>query len=219
VERGGRIFNERAWYDIPFGREPLHQSERDIALELHSRVEHAVSRQLMAEVPVGAFLSGGLDSSTVVSMMRRTRPNDEIICYCIGFAGDEEVEGNPADLPYATRVVKLLGIELRALQIQPDLISNLDRVLYFLDEPQADPAPILVLLIAQQARRDGIPVLLAGTGDDDIFSGYRRHYALRAERAGDGCRRSSETGWASPGACSVTDQTLVGCVRMHCGAP
>src|SRR6185437_7484568 len=68
------------------------------------------------------------------------------------------------------------------IEIGPDIIQQLEEMLFYLDEPQADPAPINALLIARQARADGIPVLLSGAGGDDIFSGYRRHYALHLER-------------------------------------
>jgi asparagine synthase (glutamine-hydrolysing) len=75
-----------------------------------------------------------------------------------------------------------LGVELHALRVDPGIIGNLERMLWLLDEPQADPAPINALLISEQARRDGFKVLLSGAGGDDIFSGYRRHRALRLER-------------------------------------
>jgi asparagine synthase (glutamine-hydrolysing) len=141
-----------------------------------------VERQLISDVPVGAFLSGGLDSSAVVAMMVAALKGSDITCYCIGFADDEPVEGNPADLPYARSVARRLGLRLHAIEVQPAIINRLDEMLYFLDEPAADPAPINALLIAQQARCDGIPVLLSGAGGDDIFSGYRRHRALMLER-------------------------------------
>ena len=182
VVREGRIARQWAYYDIPYGRPLLGQSMDALAHELHARLESAVRRQLIADVPVGAFLSGGLDSSTIVSMVRRAEPQRAITCYCIGFAGNDSVEGNPADLPYATQVAKHLGVRLNALQIQPGVIDQLERMLYFLDEPQADAAPINAMLIAEQARHDGIPVLLSGAGGDDVFSGYRRHLAVRMER-------------------------------------
>jgi asparagine synthase (glutamine-hydrolysing) len=72
-----------------------------------------------------------------------------------------------------------LDVPLRELEIGPDLISELERMIYHLDEPQADPSPLLVLRIAEHARADGIKVLLSGAGGDDIFSGYRRHRALQ----------------------------------------
>jgi asparagine synthase (glutamine-hydrolysing) len=181
--RGGTVAREWCHYDLPYGREPMAGSEAEVAERLAARVEAAVERQMVADVPVGAFLSGGLDSSAVVAMMRRARPGYRPRCYAIGFRGDGDVEGNPADLPYARRVAAHLGVDLCVLEIEPDAIGHLQRMLWHLDEPQADPAPINALLISEQARRDGTKVLLSGAGGDDLFAGYRRHRALRLERA------------------------------------
>lgn len=182
IVRGGRIFRQWCFYDLPYGQPWLFASEGDIATELRNRLEEAVRRQMVSDVPVGAFLSGGLDSSAVVAMMRRVRPEYKPVCYCIGFSEGIEIEGNPADLPFARRVAAHLGVDLRVIEVQANMISHLERMLYHLDEPQADPAPINALLIAELARRDGIPVLLSGAGGDDVFSGYRRHWAFRMER-------------------------------------
>ncbi|MGH7627737.1 MAG: asparagine synthetase B family protein, partial [Gemmatimonadaceae bacterium] len=89
--RDGSIAREWCYYDLPYGREPMRGSEADIARELHALIVRAVGRQLISDVPVGAFLSGGLDSSAVVAMMRRAQPERDITCYCIGFAGDDAV--------------------------------------------------------------------------------------------------------------------------------
>ncbi|HEX8242225.1 MAG TPA: asparagine synthase (glutamine-hydrolyzing) [Longimicrobium sp.] len=181
--RGGRVEREWCHYDLPYGRAAMEGSEEEVAAALAARVEEAVERQMVADVPVGAFLSGGLDSSAVVAMMRRARPDYRPRCYSIGFRGEETTEGNPADLPYARRVAEHLGVDLSVLEIEPDAIRHLERMLWHLDEPQADPAPINALLISERARQDGMKVLLSGAGGDDLFSGYRRHYALRMERA------------------------------------
>ena len=202
--RDGTVSREWCHYDLPYGRPALEGSEADIAAELAAQVEAAVSRQMVADVPVGAFLSGGLDSSAVVAMMRRARPDYRARCYTIGFAGDTDVEGNPADLPYARRVADHLGVDLRVLEIAPDAIGHLGRMLYHLDEPQADPAPINALLIAEAAREDGTKVLLSGAGGDDLLSGYRRHRALGAERAWGWLPRPVRRGMAA-GARSVSE--------------
>jgi asparagine synthase (glutamine-hydrolysing) len=178
VARGGRV--ERTWtfYDLPYGRDPLGGGEAELAGELRERLGAAVRRQMVADVPVGAFLSGGLDSSAVVAMMRRAEPDREIRCFTIGFPEGHDEEGKPADLPYARKVAAHLGVGLDTLHVEEDAFELLERMLYHLDEPQADPAPINALLIAERAREAGIPVLLSGAGGDDLFSGYRRHRAL-----------------------------------------
>lgn len=180
IVRDGAIAREWSFYDIPMGRPRLSGSESEIAAEVHSRVEKAVQRQLVADVPVGAFLSGGLDSSAVVAMMRKARPAHRPVCYAIGFA-EEGIDGAPADLPYARKVAAHLDVELREIIVEPRIIERLDDMLFHLDEPQADPAPINALLICERARSEGFKVLLSGAGGDDIFSGYRRHRAIQSQ--------------------------------------
>lgn len=181
IIRNGTIHKKFVYYDLPYGQQPLNAPEEEIAKQLAVKVETAVNRQLVSDVPVGAFLSGGLDSSAIVAMMRKLRPDESINCYTIGFADSGPVEGNPADLPYARLVAKHLHINLHEIIVQPDMIDNLERMLFYLDEPQADPAPINALLIAERARNDGVKVLMSGAGGDDIFSGYRRHWAIQNE--------------------------------------
>lgn len=166
---------------MPYGAEYFNSSEAELIQALRQELESAVSRQMISDVPVGAFLSGGLDSSTVVAMMRKKEPVYVPTCYTIGFADDKDMDGSPSDLPYARKVAKHLGVNLKTILMQPDDIRYLERMIYLLDEPTADPAPINAMLIAGQACRDGIKVLLSGTGGDDIFSGYRRHQAIQMD--------------------------------------
>jgi asparagine synthase (glutamine-hydrolysing) len=177
--RQGRVLREWRWYELPYGRAPLVGSFDEMAERVCDGVRVAVERQLVADVEVGAFLSGGLDSSAVVTMLKAARPGEQPTCYSIGFHDGADADGNPADLPYARRVAEHLDVRLHEVRVGPESIAELPRVLWHLDEPQADPASINALLIAEQARRDGIKVLLSGAGGDDIFAGYRRHQALR----------------------------------------
>ena len=181
VHRGAVVRHWR-YYCLPYDGSRDTRPRAAIAAELNARLQHAVRRQLVADVPVGAFLSGGLDSSAVVAMMRRAQPEQRIQCFCIGFGDDADSEGNPADLPYARRVAKHLNVDLEEIRIDATAIGRLEEMVALLDEPQADPAPINALFIAERARAMGIPVLLSGAGGDDIFSGYRRHRALQFER-------------------------------------
>jgi asparagine synthase (glutamine-hydrolysing) len=180
--RRGAVAREWRWYETPYAGPRLNGSRRQIADELRARVHAAVERQLVADVRVGAFLSGGLDSSAVVASMKRARPAERWRCYCIGFRDGAAVDGSPSDLPYARIAAQHLGVDLETVEVEPSIIDQLDRMLYHLDEPQADPAPINALLIAERAREDGVKVLLSGTGGDDIFSGYRRHQTVYLER-------------------------------------
>ena len=177
--RGGRIIRRWRHYHLPYDGVRRAGAAGELAGELRRRLQQAVTRQVVSDVPVGAFLSGGLDSSAVVAMMRRAQPGRRPVCYAIGFPGNGDLDGSPADLPYARRVAEHLDVELREIVVGPEVIGHLERMLYHLDEPAADPAPINALLIARRAREEGIPVLLSGAGGDDLFSGYRRHLAVR----------------------------------------
>jgi asparagine synthase (glutamine-hydrolysing) len=178
----GVVQRHWSYYTLPYDGVRDERAPGAIIDELRERVFTAVERQLVADVPVGAFLSGGLDSSAVVAMMRHAMPQLPITCFTISFTGDTDLEGNPQDLPYARMVAKHLGVELQEVVIEPSAINRLPEMVALLDEPQADPAPLNALFIAERARAMGIPVLLSGAGGDDIFTGYRRHYALSLER-------------------------------------
>jgi asparagine synthase (glutamine-hydrolysing) len=182
IVAGGKV--QRHWfhYVIPYDGQTDARPEAEIASELAARTQTAVRRQLVSDVPVGAFLSGGLDSSAVVAMMRRALPGQRIPCFSIGFPPGVEMDGAPSDLPYARRVARHLQVDLEEIVIDPSAIERLPEMVALLDEPQADPAPINALLISERARAMGIPVLLGGAGGDDLFSGYRRHWALGFER-------------------------------------
>lgn len=181
VLRAGRVIRRWPWFQLPvFG--PVHgdMDEASAISGTLAALRTAVHRQLVADVPVGAFLSGGLDSSAIVAMAREQTA--DIRCFTIESSGGAE-EGYADDLPYARRVASHLGVPLDIVQIDSArMAADLERMVYQLDEPLADPATLNVLYISQMARDNGIKVLLSGAGGDDLFTGYRRHLALRYER-------------------------------------
>lgn len=179
----GKIVKEWYWHRPAFCGNRLYESQEAIAVGVATRLEEAVRRQLISDVPVGAYLSGGVDSSSVVSMMRRVMPATKIDAYTIGFKNQADMDGDPIDLPYARQVADYLNVNLREIIVSSDdLINKIEEMLFYLDEPQADPAPINAMIIAERARFDGVKVLLSGTGGDDIFGGYRRHAAICYEK-------------------------------------
>ncbi len=178
--RAGQISRQWSWYQLPVFRgkaSDLNDASSIAGTTTHLR--QAVQRQMMADVPVGAFLSGGLDSSAIVAFAKEINPN--INCFTIESKGVRE-SGSTDDLPYARKVAKHLGVPLNVVSIDANQMANdLERMVAQLDEPLADPAPLNVLYISQLARNEGIKVLLSGAGGDDLFTGYRRHRALQAE--------------------------------------
>jgi asparagine synthase (glutamine-hydrolysing) len=177
--REGKIEQVRQFYDLPYSQaiEPL--PEEDAVQQVQDTIRQAVGRQMVADVPVGAFLSGGLDSGAIMAFAREFAGSSRIQCFTIAFEGPAaEKEGMTADLPYAQKIARHLDVDLHTVSVGPNMVDQIEKMIYHLDEPQADPASLNVLFISQLARANGIKVLLSGAGGDDIFTGYRRHHAL-----------------------------------------
>ena len=180
--KNGQIQRHWQFYDLPYEQNIQPLSVREAVEQLQAHLKQAVERQMVADVPVGAFLSGGLDSSSVVALAKQHAPEQRLQCFTIGFKDQaSNQEGFVADLPYAQQVAKHLDVDLHTVYVGSEMAEQLERMIYHLDEPQADPAPLNALFISQLARQHGIKVLLSGVGGDDIFTGYRRHYALMQE--------------------------------------
>ena len=177
------ITREWCFYDLPYDQ-PIEKISIEEACEgLRYYLKQAVKRQMVADVPVGAFLSGGLDSSSVVAYARELSTDGSFPCFTIGFRSEVfQREGLADDLPYAQKVAQHLGVDLHTIWVGSEMAEHFEDMVYQLDEPQADPAALNVLFISQLARQNGIKVLLSGAGGDELFTGYRRHYALSLER-------------------------------------
>jgi asparagine synthase (glutamine-hydrolysing) len=178
VIKDQRLSRDQCFWSWPEYK-PDQQVSETAAERVREAIRQSVEDQLVADVPVGAFLSGGLDSSMLVGLANR-KSMQAIQCFTIdiGESNGEFIE----DLPYAEQVARHLSVPLNVLKITPDIVSLLPKMVYHLDELQADASAINVMLICEYARQKGIKVLLSGAGGDDIFTGYRRHYALSMER-------------------------------------
>jgi asparagine synthase (glutamine-hydrolysing) len=144
--------------------------------DLPAVLEESVTAHLVADVPVASFLSGGLDSSLITAMAASRNPSIE--AYTITFRPeDQRLEAMPDDAVYARKMAAHLGIRLHEIEISPDVVDMLPRVVDVLDEPIGDPAAINTVLMCQAAREAGVKVLLSGMGADELFGGYRKHLA------------------------------------------
>lgn len=139
---------------------------------LRQELERSVVAQMVSDVPLGAFLSGGIDSSAVVAMMaaNSSRP---VKTYSIGF------DTGPAgsyynELPYARQVSELFATDHREIVVRPDVASLLPKLIWHMDEPVADSALMTTFLVAEFARED-VTVILSGAGGDELLGGYRRY--------------------------------------------
>jgi len=169
----------RRWFHMDYDPDP-GPGEDEWIEAIRTTFTRAATAQMISDVPLGAFLSGGLDSSSILAAMRSAFPDREIRAYSARFPpGEMAAEQGVDDQPFAEAVARHLGLQLVSVDIRPDVISLLPRMVYHLDEPDADPAIFPSYLIARQAREDGLRVLLSGTGGDEVFFGYRSHAAIR----------------------------------------
>ena len=168
---GGRTVRQY-WKIAEVAAEAAAGPPADLGVE----ILESVQAHLVADVPVSTFLSGGLDSSIITVLAKRANP--AVDAYTITFRSqDQRLEAMPDDAMYARRVASQFGIELHEIEIAPDVVDLLPRMVASLDEPTGDPAAINTFLICQAARKAGVKVLLSGMGADELFAGYRKHYA------------------------------------------
>ncbi|HYV30151.1 MAG TPA: asparagine synthase (glutamine-hydrolyzing), partial [Candidatus Binatia bacterium] len=176
----GRLTLTRYWQLEP--REDGGARDAPLVDELDALLQDAVRLQMIADRPVGAFLSGGLDSSIISALMRKNSPG-EIHAFTIKFSeADQKYERMPDDSFYARQVAQQFGFKFHEFELQPAVAELLPKTVWHLDEPLSDPATINTYMISQAARDLGIIVLLNGVGGDEVFGGYRKHLAcLKAE--------------------------------------
>jgi asparagine synthase (glutamine-hydrolysing) len=196
IAENGGVEHHRYW------RVPM-DVDRDVSEKvwierIRGAMERSVRMQMVSDVPLGALLSGGIDSSAVVAFMARAS-HEPVKTYAIGF------EGTAADeyyneLPHARRVAELFGTDHREILVKPDVVTLLPRLLWHMDEPIADTAFITTFLVSEFARRD-VTVILSGVGGDELFGGYRRylgsHYQAHFKRL---------PGWVRSGAVALAER-------------
>jgi asparagine synthase (glutamine-hydrolysing) len=166
------------YYEIPFKGLYDNKTETEWIDLLDEKLTRAVERQLLSDVPVGFFLSGGLDSSLIVALAKKLSPESVFKCFTIQTEVNSLREGFEDDLGYAKKVAEMLNLDLEIVKSDINIVRDFDKMIYHLDEPQADPAPLNISNICERARSQGYVVLLGGTAGDDLFSGYRRHQSL-----------------------------------------
>jgi asparagine synthase (glutamine-hydrolysing) len=162
----GRIQVERYWQWPAY--EDYSGTEQDAVADLHGVLADAVRSHLVSDVPLGAFLSGGVDSSVVVGLMAEAS-SAPVKTFSIGFDEPEFDE-----LEHARRVARHFGTDHHEFVVKPDAIGILDRLIEHFDEPFADSSAIPTWYVSEMARRH-VTVVLSGDGGDELFGGYDRY--------------------------------------------
>jgi len=166
------------YWDLPFAHESditdNKFSDQEYEERLLALLKESVRLRLRSDVPFGAFLSGGLDSSTIVALMVQEL-STPVNTFSVGFGG----EGEPDELPYAQAVADHFGCQHHTLRITADdFLNYAQTVLWHLDQPIADQATVATFMVAKLAR-EHVKMVLTGEGGDELFAGYARYEGER----------------------------------------
>jgi asparagine synthase (glutamine-hydrolysing) len=177
VWRDGALEITRYWnLEFPAAGASFPLPESELAEQIRERFRQAVRSQMISDVPIGAFLSAGVDSSSIVAMMAESA-QQPLRTYTITFPQKYRVGERTLDNPeVAARFAHHLGCENQQIVVEPDVARLLPQLAWHMDEPTADPAIVTAYLVCREARKSAT-VLLSGVGGDELFAGYRKHYA------------------------------------------
>src|SRR4029079_9511198 len=170
VVADGDVRAERYWV-YPEPHVPVRRSEHEYRELLVEKLDESVRLRLMSDVPLGAMLSGGLDSSLIVALMAR-HMKDPVKTFAVGFAGTGETN----ELADARHVSDVLGTDHHELELSLDDRVDLEDLCWHMDEPLADLSALGSRPLSELASRH-VTVALSGQGADELFAGYRKHRA------------------------------------------
>ena len=163
---------------------PVSRKDENATGELRRVLSAAVARQLVADVPVGVLLSGGVDSSILTALTAQLMGPEKTMAFTLGYPG---MGRDYDEIDHARRVAKHLGVQHYVYEAsQSDLIEELEQLVWHYDEPFADAAALNMFLLSRMVR-SRVTVALAGEGSDELFGGYRRYQFEKVIRALGGC--------------------------------
>ncbi len=172
VVENGKLKITQYW-DVPY--QPVSQSEAECAEILSGLIKESVRLRLISDVPLGAFLSGGIDSSSIVGYMSQST-NEQVRTFSIGFEDDTYNE-----LPYAEAVAKHFGTKHHVEVLKSDHTDLIEQLVAHFDEPFADTSIFPTFLVSKLASRE-VKVVLSGDGGDELFAGYDTYLAEKLDR-------------------------------------
>lgn len=173
--KNGEI-NVKEWWDLDFSNEEKGKSEIYWTEQVLETLDKSVQLEMIADVPLGAFLSGGVDSSAIVALMTKHAKN--ISTYTTGISAEDlEFDIIPDDVEWSRKVAQILPIDYHETLLTPDLTELLPKLVYHQDAPVIDMA-IPSFLISEQSRTTQ-KVMLSGMGGDEVFAGYPRQMAMK----------------------------------------
>jgi asparagine synthase (glutamine-hydrolysing) len=177
IYKNGELTLTKYWdVSFPPKEKSFSQNEDELVEEVRERFSAVVKSQMISDVPLGAFLSAGLDSSSILACMTR-HTSDPIRTFTIAFPEEyRKGEVTLDDTEVAARTAKFYGCDHTEIMVQPDVVDLLPKLVWHMDEPTSDPAIIAAYLINRDARKD-VTVLLSGVGGDELFGGYRKYQA------------------------------------------
>ncbi|HBB97723.1 MAG TPA: asparagine synthase (glutamine-hydrolyzing) [Blastocatellia bacterium] len=176
--------NVRQWWDVSFDEIEEGRSESWWQEQLLETLDRVVNLEMVADVPLGSFLSGGIDSSAIVALMKRHGNGRRIETYTIGMeAEDLRYDIIPDDVQWARKVNQQLDTDYHEIILQPDVADLLPKLVYHMDEPAIDMA--IPSYLVSKAARETLRVMLSGMGGDEVFAGYPRQLAMKIAGAFD----------------------------------
>ena len=174
----------RQWWDISFDRIEEGRTEAWWQEQVLETLDRVVKLEMVADVPLGSFLSGGIDSSSIVAMMKRHSNGRPIGTYTIGIeAEDLRYDIIPDDVEWARRVNQQLKTDYHEIMLRPQVAELLPKLVYHMDEPAIDMA--IPSYLVSRAARESMRVMLSGMGGDEVFAGYPRQMAMKIAGAFD----------------------------------
>jgi len=172
------------WWDVCFDDIDEGRSEAWWQEQVLETLDRVVNLEMVADVPLGSFLSGGIDSSGIVAMMKRHSGGRKVSTYTVGIESEDlRYDIIPDDVEWARRVNKHLETDYHEIMLQPAVAELLPKLVYHMDEPVIDMA--IPSYIVSQAARETVRVMLSGMGGDEVFAGYPRQLAMKIAGAFD----------------------------------